>query len=346
MAEQQKRTKKKRKGSLHRWIVIVALLLAAAAVWFFVLPRQGGTGGKTYKTYTASIGTISNSSSFTGSLELIDSAEYTASSASAVRQVNVSEGDRVTEGQRLLRLSSGQTVTADFDGTVNKLYVKKDDTVSAGDALIQIADFDHMKVSVRVDEYDISDVAVGQACTVTTTATEKAFESAIASIDYISSNSTGNVAYYTADAYVDTNGEAWPGMQVTLTIPKEEAKDVVVLKMDAISFDRKNQAYVLADDGSGNKAERQVEVGVSNGNYVEIKSGLAEGDTVYAESEETTQATGILSLFGGQMGRAPRSGMQQRGSWSGERTGGSGTGSGSGRSGGSGFGSGNGGGRP
>jgi len=116
------------------------------------------------------------------------------------------------------------------------------------------------------------------------------------------------VAYYSAVCYVDVDEGIYPGMQVTVSIPQEEAKDVVVLKMDALSFDAQNSAFVYMYNDEGVLEEVPVEVGVSNGNYVEIKSGLKDGDEVFVEAEvETTNAvSGLLSgLFGSQQFNAP-----------------------------------------
>lgn len=255
----------------------------------------------TYDAYTATVGTISNSLSFSGTLQLIDSKTYTAASSTTVRSVYVRAGDNVKKGQNLLRLANGKTFTADFDGRVNTVSVAPGDEVTKEQELLQIADFDHMKVSIRVDEYDISDVSVGQACRITTTATEEVFNSSIDAINYISS-STGNVAYYTATAYVDVKSGIYPGMQVTVTIPQEEASNVVILKMDALSFDETNRAFVYQMKKDEEMAPVFVETGVSNGNYVEIKSGLNAGDTVYAVSKATQAASTLNSLFSGLFG--------------------------------------------
>ncbi|MBQ7865702.1 MAG: efflux RND transporter periplasmic adaptor subunit, partial [Clostridia bacterium] len=274
-------------------VLLILALLAGAGLYAYFSLKQEYT--VTYTGYTASIGSISNALSFSGSLNLIDNVTYTAGADGTVRTLYVQAGDDVKEGDKLLRLSNGETVKATFDGRVNSIKVAEGDEVTAGTSLVQVADFGHMKVSIRVDEYDIADVSVGQNCTVTATATEKTFQSTIADIDYISA-STGNVAYYTATAYVDVDEGVYPGMQVTITIPQEEAQNVVVLKMDALSFDETNNAFVYMYDENQALVEVPVEVGVSNGNYVEIKSGLSDGDEVFVEAEvETTNAmTGLL----------------------------------------------------
>ena len=295
------RTGKKR-HPIRKLILLLLLLVILAAVGYSVWSRLKTEYTVVYDPYTATTGSISNSLSFSGSLQLVDSIIYSPTSTTTVRNVYVAAGDKVKKGDRLIRLANGDNYTAEFDGTVNTVNFKKDDEVYTSDTLIQLADFEHLKVQVRVDEYDISDVHVGDACTVTATATEKNFSSVISEINYISA-SNGNVAYYTATVYVDVDEGIYPGMQATVTVPQEEATDVVILKADALSFTPANQAfvYILKDDGA--METRDVEVGVSNGKYVEIRNGVASGETIYAVSKVKTDsgmASMLSGLFGGQ----------------------------------------------
>ena len=324
--EQNSGKRGKKKKRIFRKIIltlIVLILLGGAGLYTWARLKDQYT--VTYDEYTAARGTISNSLSFSGNLALRDSATYTAGSNGTVRNVYVQNGDQVKKGDRLVRLSSGSVYTADFDGTVNLVSVEKGDEVKAGATLVQIADFQHMSVSFRVDEYDIGDVQVGDACTVTATATEKTFSSSVETINYISS-AGGNVAYYTATANVDVDGGVYPGMQVTVTIPQEEAADVVVLKADALSFTPANQAFVYKMKEDETLEEVQVEVGVSNGNYVEIRSGLAEGEKVYAVTKAKEDSLNALfaGMFGQQQFNRQGSGNRQNSQRNSNREGGSG----------------------
>lgn len=314
--------RQKKKRRLRRWIILILVLaLIGAGVWQIGLPMLKASITTTYDEYTATIGSISNALSFSGSFALKDSETLTAGQAATVRTIYVEEGQQVSKGDRLMRLSSGETLKAGFDGTVNVIGVSEGDEVTAQTQLMQYADFAHMQVSIRVDEYDISDVYVGQACTVTVTALEKSFDTTIGQINYVS-QSAGSVAYYTATADVTVDEGVYPGMQVTVTIPQQEANDVVVLKMDALSFDAANSAYVYKMDDAGELYEVPVEVGVNNGNYVEITSGLADGDVVYVESQEEAEAGGLFSLLGGmrmtQINGGGSSNRGNKGSYGGE----------------------------
>lgn len=292
--------KKKKRRWGRKIALLIVLALLGAGVYFIGLPIFKASVTTTYDTYTATIGSISNSLSFSGSFAAVNSQTLYAQEATTVRTLYVAEGDSVSAGDRLARLANGETLKADFDGRVNALSVSEGDGVDANTAIMQVVDFAHMQVSIRIDEYDISEVSVGQACTVTATAAETSYQSEISSINYVSS-SQGNVAYYTAVAEVEVDGGVYPGMQATVTIPQEQVENAVILKMDALSFAQDNSAYVFCMDEEGQLYQQPVEVGVNNGNYVEIVSGLSEGDTVYVEVEQETAsaAAGLLSgLFG------------------------------------------------
>ncbi len=327
--EKGARPGRKRKKLWKRLIVLAVVLGILGLGGYVVVRKLQADYRVTYDPYTASVGSISNSLSFSGALQLVSNTAYTADADGKVREVSVTKGQRVKKGDKLVRLSTG-TLEADFDGTVVKVDVEKGDEVRAGDSLVQVADTDHMKVSFRIGESDIGHVAEGQAVRVTVASQGASFASVIDSIDYVSYTGN-NVAYYPATVLVDTSGtgDIHNGMQATVTIPQEEARDVVILKMDAISASADNSAFVYKQAEDGTMQETPVTVGVSNGNYVEIRSGVAAGETVYAvKKEEESTVGGILAgIFGSQQVNPPAAnpgGFGNNQNWN--RTPGSGTG--------------------
>ena len=306
-APEKKPEKKKKKGRKRRiikriiWLIVILAILGG--IGYVVYNKLRADYKVTYDPYTATTGSISNSLSFTGSMQLINSATYTASAETKVREIYVSVGDKVKQGAKLLRLSDGTSIEAEFDGTVSAINVAKGDEVKAEDSLITVADFDKMKVSVRVGESNISSVSVGQDCKVTVSSAGASFDAKIDEINY--AEYTGNnVAYYTATVYVDTSAtdNIWPGMQATVTVTLDEATDVTMLKNDALSTARDNTAFVYKENANGEMEQVEVTVGVSNGNYVEIKSGVTSGETVYKVAEKGEQANGLAGLFSGLFG--------------------------------------------
>ena len=327
----EKKKKKNRKKLVRRiiWTVVI-LAIVGVGVWIGYRKLRADYQ-VTYDPYTATTGSISNSLSFSGTMQLVNSKNYTASGSQKVKEVYVAAGDQVKEEAKLMRLSGGETLTADFSGTVSSVDVAAGDEVNSGDSLMTLADFDHMRVSVRVGESDIASVSVGQSCRVTVSSASANYSSVIDKIDY-ASYTGNNVAYYTATVYVDTastedttGGKVYPGMQATVTVPLEEANNVIVLKMDALSTARDNTAFVYKEAADGSMTETPVTVGVSNGNYVEIKEGISEGETVYKVAAKTEEDTGLAGLFSSLFGSQQVNRPQQMPSF------GSGSGGGSNR---------------
>ena len=323
--EGKKKKRSRKKKTLKRLFWLVIILLVLSVVLWSVISKLQAEYRVTYNPYTATTGSISNSLSFTGSMQLVNSASYTASSDAKIREIYVAEGDSVKDGDKLIRLSNGQLVEAEFDGTVNTIDVEKGDEVKAGESLITVADFDHMKVSVRIGESNISEVTAGQNCRVTVSSAGATFDTVIDKIDYVSYTGN-NVAYYTGTVLVDTTGteNIWPGMQATVTVPQEEAQNVTVLKMEALSTARDNTAYVYKENEDGEMEQIAVTVGVSNGNYVEIREGVAAGETVYKIAEKEEELTGLAGLFSGMFSSTQvnrntnRNRNNQGGSWNSE----------------------------
>lgn len=285
---------RRRIRKLILWLILIAL--AGGAVYLFVLPKLKAAATITYDSYTTTRGSISNSMSFSGSIDVVNDETLSAEAAGTVRKIYVEEGEKVVTNQRLIRLSNGEILKAGFDGEVNEISVEEGDEVSANTSLIEIVDFENLQVSLRVDEYSMASVSVGQACEVTVTALDQTFDSEITHINRIPSGG-GSTSYYTVTAQFSGSAEVLPGMQVTVVIPEEEADDVVILSSDALSFGQANNAYVLVENDEGEMEQTYVEIGVDNDNYVEIKSGLDANMTVYKAVQTSEDSGGLLSIF-------------------------------------------------
>ena len=313
MINSRKRKRKRRRiRRLVIWLILLAL--AAGAVYLFVLPRLNAAATTTYDSYTTARGSISNSMSFSGSIDVVNDETLSAEAAATVRKIYVQEGDPVVTGQRLIRLSNGEILKASFDGEVNDIVVEEGDEVSANASLIEIVDFQNLQVSLRVDEYSMASVSVGQACKVTVTALSQTFDSKITHINRIPAGGN-STSYYTITAEFSGSTDVLPGMQVTVVIPEEEAEDAVIVSAGALSFGMSNNAYVLVKNDAGEMEPVDVEIGVRTDNYVEIVSGLDAGVTVYKVVDTADKATGLLGMFSSLRNRQPAASTQSVGGY-------------------------------
>ena len=116
-----------------------------------------------YAQYTVETGDIETSMSLSGAIELVNSESFSASERTTVQEVYVEADQTVSAGDELLRLANGETFAASIDGTVTTLNVARGDAVWPQMSLVTVADLSDLRVSTSVDEYDVRTVAAGAA---------------------------------------------------------------------------------------------------------------------------------------------------------------------------------------
>ena len=157
-----------------------------------------------------------------------------------------------------------------------------------------------MTVSVSIDETDILSLSVGQKVDVSVTSiSDETFKGEITAIDRTGTSSNG-VTTYTASIQIEKVEGMLAGMSASANISITSVENALIIPVDALNK-TSSTAYVYTtydeeNDTFGGMTE--VEYGISNSNYVEIKSGLKEGETVYYK-EKTTYNFQMPGGFGG-----------------------------------------------
>jgi HlyD family secretion protein len=211
------------------------------------------------------------------------------------------------------------TITAPISGQVITKSVKEGDTISRNSGssdttLAVIYDLSQLTFEMSVDELDVRSVQVGQKVSVTADALEgQTFAGTVTNVSLESVQSNG-VTNYPVTVTLDETGDLLPGMNVDGVILLDQTEDALMIPIDSLT--RGNRVYVKDDTvkeaaGSVPAGFRAVEVetGLTNDDYVEIVSGLSEGEEVYVnESSKSTDAF-MMGVPGGGMGGGPGSGM-------------------------------------
>ncbi len=268
--------KKKRKKWL--WLVLVLAALGVAGYSFFSAGTEAAQSLFTEETVQNR--DIVTYYSFSGNLTPVTDETQTAKESLKVKEVYAAEGDRVEEGQALLRATDGTRLYAAHSGTIETLYIEKDDTLQPGSQIARIVDYDTLEVTVDVDEYDIGAVEIGKEGTVYLNALERSIPGVVSAVSREATNE-GGVSYYEAKLQVDAGSGVRSGMSVEVTILNQEALAAPSLSLDALSYDEYNRPFVYQRDAEGLMKAVPVETGISDGKNIQILSGLNEGDTVY-----------------------------------------------------------------
>jgi HlyD family secretion protein len=191
-------------------------------------------------------------------------------------------------------------LVAPFDGIVAQINLHSGETPPTSAAVIML-DTSRFSVDVAIDETDISKVAVGQPVTLTLDALPGV--SVNGQVGSIAPTSTlnGNVVTYLVHITVDPAGQPLrSAMSTTANIITQQAENVLRVPNRFITQNRStNKSYVNVQQADGTFAPIEVTLGIRNGSYTEIKSGLSEGEVIAAG--QVTQSGGN---FGGP-GRGP-----------------------------------------
>lgn len=263
--------------------------------------------------------------------------EVTASASGTVTAIYALEGSQVSKDQIILALGGSAlenqrqtaadnlrsaelsmestqeqldnyTVTSPIQGTIVDKQYKTGDTVESGKALCTIYDLSYLEMTLNIDELDISSVAVGQSVQITADAMpEKAYTGVVTKVSVAGSTSDGTTSY-PVTVRIDEADGLLPGMNVDAEIVVAEVSDALAVPNGAVSrgglvlltSDSPSAAHAAEKDAPNGYVYVAVETGVSDDRYVEILSGLQEGDTVAYTPEMNSSS--FTDMFSGSPG--------------------------------------------
>lgn len=188
---------------------------------------------------------------------------------------------------------SHYTIDAPISGTIVDKKVKVGDKLSANDTAMQnlctIYDMSYLEMKLNVDELKIRSLKVGQEVDITADAVPgETYKGVISSILVAGTTANGSTSY-PVTVRIDDMGELLPGMNATAKITTASVKNVLALPNAALV--RGSYVLVTRDSPSAANAETsmtapdgyvyvKVTTGISDDDYIEVKSGLQEGDTI------------------------------------------------------------------
>ena len=201
----------------------------------------------------------------------------------------------------------GYRITAPISGTVIQKNFKagdKVDGVSSG-TLAVVYDLSCLKADMAVNELDIGKVRVGQEVELTADALPgRTFTGVVEKVS-IAGSTTNGFTTYPVTIRVEDYGDMRPGMNVSAKIIGDGVRDALCVPSAAV---RRGDTVLVpgpdtpaaGEDGTitapeSALEERAVTIGAADVSYVQILSGLGEGDTVLLPASAETEQTGGAS---------------------------------------------------
>jgi HlyD family secretion protein len=185
-------------------------------------------------------------------------------------------------------------IVAPFDGVVAAVNVRAGE-VPGGQPAIVLVDISRYYLNVSVDEVDVSQIAAGQAVTITVDALPNdVFSGVVEKIALQATVNAGVVSYPVRVIVESDDPRLRGGLTATAEIVVQQLIDVVLAPNWAIRRDRTTGQAFASVLRNGQITEIEVRLGLRNENFSEVVSGLSAGDTV---AVSTTRQQ--FSLFGG-----------------------------------------------
>lgn len=188
--------------------------------------------------------------------------------------------------------------------------------------IMRIADTSKKQIMAKIDETDIGNIKVGQDATFTVdTYTNQTFTAHVSKISQTdtsntwdtngtstsssSSSSSASVIYYYVTLDVDDPDDVLRlGMTARVEINTAEKEDALVVPIAALKTND-NGSYVLRVNTSGQTEQVPVTTGIYSDEYVEILSGLSEGDSVSVSYNAPSKSSSQSSNSNRRQGPPP-----------------------------------------
>lgn len=200
-----------------------------------------------------------------------------------VKKIHVQVGDKISKGQRLATLQNTQTLQTYYlqsptDGEVSNLLVNIGDRAEES-ALIEVMDLSEVWVDLSAFPENIERLAIGQKVELYDLHQHQRVES---SVSYIAPKMTGGHIARARAVVQNTDGHWRPGMHIKADIEIEKRQVPMAIKASALQSFRE-MPVVFAKYGNTFEV-RMLELGDSDGHYIEVLGGIKAGTEYVSEN--------------------------------------------------------------
>jgi macrolide-specific efflux system membrane fusion protein len=189
--------------------------------------------------------------------------------------------------------AAARTVTAGMDGVITTMSIENGDSLAGGTASasapVVITDPSVYEATVTIAESDISSVEVGQKATLAfDSLTDVNLSGTVTRVDTVGTNSSGVVSYSAVITPDVMESAVKSGMTVTATIITDTAADVLAVPSTAVKSSNGGSYVQILQNGVPSNVT--VKTGLSGDSYIEITSGLTEGQEIVVSSTTASKS--------------------------------------------------------
>jgi membrane fusion protein (multidrug efflux system) len=195
------------------------------------------------------------------------------------------------------RIQLGYTnVAAPFDGLIITRYVDYAQQVSVNTPLFRISDFDPLLCPIQVPERELASLSIGQPAHLRLEPwPDREFAATVLRVSPVVNAATGTIK---VTLEIDADKRLRPGMFARVFLETDKREGVLVIPKSALSLESIGDTVYVADGTTASR--REVSLGFREGDFVEVTSGVAEGEAIIVLGQDgLSDGTPVEILRGG-----------------------------------------------
>lgn len=177
-------------------------------------------------------------------------------------------------------------VQAPISGTVEAVHVDPGEYIKSGDMAVDIVDSDTLHINVNVPEMDIRFIRPGDKARITVDAWPDAHWTG--EVDFVSRKADPATKTFRVRVVVDNaDARIRPGMIARARFVRREIPDAITAPLFAVLDKGGERLVFVVEDGKA--VARTVQLGVIDGERVQVLQGLAPGDKLIVKGQSLVE---------------------------------------------------------
>ena len=291
-----------------KYIWLIVLIIIVSVISFYIGKRVGlntdtTSSNTNIEDVAVSTQTIKKMLTSSGQIEASSTEKLSLNTSYYYSTILVEEDDVVKKGDKIVKYTNGKYLTAPYDLVIKSTSLPSKGKKATSSNYIEVSNISDVIVNISINESEISNIKMGDNVEIVLTSdSSKKYTGEISKISSVGTYSSSG-STFAAIVSIKNDGNIKVGMSVSCTINIEERKDVLAVPIGAVQING-DRRYVIVVNGDETK-EVDVTTGLSDDNYVEIKSGLTTNDivrVVTVTKQNTFRTTNSKSSSRGGMG--------------------------------------------
>lgn len=213
-----------------------------------------------------------------------------------VKQAQAGYEQALVAYNQALKALEDAVITSPVDGVVYAVNIEKGEMASSAQPIATIISVDKIYVKVDVTEKLVTKLQKGSKLNLEiSSVSDEKMEGTITLINPVAKSQSN---LYTVEIEVDNKEHRIkPGMFAKVQLNTDRKDNVMAISSDAVTVNNEKQVVYVEENGKA--VEKQVEIGLDNGEYVEITKGLNLNDKVIVKGQDLVENGDTVKVVGG-----------------------------------------------